>query len=198
MFRDRIIKLRRIHSVISIFLFIFVLSFCSFVANDLELSEISLSTYGIDSKTNLIWNITLFIIGILLYLDVLKNMFKHYPVEKSHSFLYRIFTFSSICLLLTAVIPMTYDFHNYTAIAYFLGFTISIFLFGYKLLKVDFRIGVTSIVLAFLSAFIPTLLVLIINGLAIPEIVHTIFILLWVIMLSYDTEYKTFLKKIGL
>ena len=34
-------------------------------------------------------------------------------------------------------------------------------------------------------------------ALAYPEIVHTLFVLIWVVFLSWEIEYKNFLKKIG-
>jgi len=101
-------------------------------------------------------------------------------------------------LLITAVVDMTHSAHTITAISYFVGYTFSIFLFGYRLLESDFRMGMTSIVLSLCSMFIPILTLFVFPGLAIPEIIHTIFIFLWDITLTFDVEYKNLLKKINL
>jgi hypothetical membrane protein len=98
---------------------------------------------------------------------------------------------------LTAAIDMSYKIHNLFAVSYFIGYIISIFLFGYKLLRSDFRIGISSIIIAISCLVFPIITTYFFKGWAIPEIIHTMFILVWVIMLSFDTEYKNILKKIG-
>jgi hypothetical membrane protein len=92
---------------------------------------------------------------------------------------------------------MNYKIHNLFAVSYFIGYIISIFLFGYKLLRNDFRIGISSIIIAISCLVFPIITTYFFKGWAIPEIIHTMFILVWVIMLSFDTEYKNILKKIG-
>ncbi len=196
--RDRILRLKKVCSIIAVILFIFGVVFCSLAAKDLKLSEISLSTFGIDSKIGFVWNITLFLIGIFLYVDALRCVFMYFISDIINKRLIVSFTISTVFLLLTALIDMTHKFHNFTAGAYFIGYTVSIFLFGFKLLKSDFRIGMTSVVISICSAVVPILLTFFIKGLAISEIAHTIFIFMWVISLSFETEYKRLLKFIGL
>jgi len=71
------------------------------------------------------------------------------------------------------------------------------FLFGKMLLKSDFRIGITSIMISTLCFVVPSISFLVSDALAYPEIVHTLFVLIWVVFLSWEIEYKNFLKKIG-
>jgi hypothetical membrane protein len=195
--KDRITKIKKIHSVISSTLFFVVLLFCIYNVNELKIADISLSQYGINHKTGILWNISLFILGVLLYLQSLKNIFRYHNNYKISTNLTISFSLSSIFLLLTAAIDMNYKIHNLFAVSYFIGYIISIFLFGYKLLRNDFRIGISSIIIAISCLVFPIITTYFFKGWAIPEIIHTMFILVWVIMLSFDTEYKNILKKIG-
>lgn len=195
--RDKIAKIKKIHSIVSSTLFFVVLTFCIFHAKELNLTETSLSNYGINDKTGYIWNISLFILGILLYLHALRNIFRYYSSAQISSRLVLSFTISSLFLLLTASIDMSYKIHDTFAVSYFIGYIVSIFLFGYKLLYTDFRIGISSILISICCLIFPILTTYLFKGWAIPEIIHTLFILIWVVMLSFDTEYKNLIKKIG-
>jgi hypothetical membrane protein len=195
--KDRITKIKKVHSVISSTLFFVVLLFCIYNVNELKISDISLSQYGINHSTGILWNTSLFILGVLLYLQSLKNIFRYYTNDKISTNLTILFSLSSLFLLLTAAIDMSYKIHNLFAVSYFIGYIISIFLFGYKLLTTDFRIGISSIIIAISCIIFPIITTYFFKGWAIPEIIHTMFILIWVLILSFDNEYKNILKKIG-
>lgn len=193
--KDRILKIKKWHSIISSFIFFSVLIFCSFIVKD-NIFEISLSHFGVNSKTSTLWNGFLFLIGLLLWAESIKNL--HYYFNPIPKILYFMFSISSIFLLITAVVDMSnLMVHNVSAVLYFLGFTISIFLFGRLLIPTNFRIGITSITISILSVINPLILVYLIPGLAIPEIVHTIIIFIWMLVMSWEDEYKNLLKKIG-
>jgi len=196
--KDKILKFKKIHTVISIVIFTLLISYCIFSLPNLHLSAISLSRFGISEGTSSIWNIGLFGIGLMLYASVWKNIYSYFEDEIINKRLTILFIVSSIMLLLTAVIDMKHSIHNITAILYFIGYTLGMFLFGYKLLITDFRMGMTSIVASICSIIFPLIGLFIFPGLAIPEIVHTGFIFLWDITLTFDIEYKNLLKKIGL
>ncbi len=194
MIKERISKIKRWHSLFSSVIFFLLLGFCIWTVN-LKITDISLSQFGVHKQTSSIWNGVLFLIGILLYIESLKNLINHFTeIPKSLMFL---FTFSSIFLLLTALVDMSYRIHNIFAILFFIGYSSSIFLFGKKLLPTNFRIGISSIVISLMSIFIPVYLTYILPGLAIPEISHTIFIFLWIIMMSWESEFRNILKKVG-
>lgn len=195
--KEKISKIKKIHSVVSSTLFFVVLLFCIVNVSELSIADISLSQYGINHKTNYIWNISLFILGVLLYLQSLRNIFRYYQNEKTDTNIIVCFSISSLFLLLTAAVDMSFKVHNFFAVSYFIGYTISIFLFGYNLLKNDFRIGISSIIISLSCLVFPILTTYFFKGWAIPEIIHTVFILVWVLILSFDTEYKSLLKKIG-
>jgi len=196
-FKDRITKIKKIHSIISSTLFFVVLLFCISNTDELNLADHSLSHFGINYKTSTLWNWSLFFLGVVLYLHALRSIFRYYTDGKISSNLTILFSFSSLSLLLTALVDMRFTIHNFFAISYFIGYIISIFLFGYKLLSFDFRIGISSIIISLACLIFPIITTYIFTGWAIPELIHTLFILLWVVMLSFDREWKQLLKKIG-
>lgn len=192
--KRRIEKLKKVHCLLSIMLFIVALSFCSYTASDLKLINISLSHYGIYNKIGIIWNASLFIVGITLFIEAYINI-KKFALHKG---LYYLFGISIICLLLTATINMTHPIHFYTAYIYFIGFTLGMFLFGFSLIKIDFRIGITSIIISVVSVLCPVLITMYLHSFAIPELTHTALIFNWVIITRYDNHYKSLLKKLRL
>jgi hypothetical protein len=72
------------------------------------------------------------------------------------------------------------------------------FLFGYRLIKTDFRIGITSIIIAIVSVIVPVAIVMNIHSFAIPELTHTALVFYWVLITRFDMKYKNLLKKVGL
>ena len=195
---DRISKIRKIHSVVSILLFVVLICFCDYTCKELKLSQISLSKFGIDENIGYIWNSSLFILSILLYIDAIKNVNKFFHKNKYKKVLKTLFAFSNICLLLTAVINMNYNIHNITAFLYFLGYSISIYIFGHQTMKEDLRIGALSVGVSLCSVFFPALIFYMHKTLAIPEIIHCVFIFVWILFMSFETETKNILKKFGL
>lgn len=191
--KEKIERLKNFHYLASIFLFISTLFFCSYNAADLKLINISLSHYGISAKIGFFWNASLFIMGITLFVEVYLCFTKY----KMLRWIYYVFCFSIVCLLLTAVITMTHRIHFYTAYAYFIGYTSGIFFFGYSMIKTDFRIGVTSIIISVISIICPLGLTLYLHSFAIPEITHTTLMFTWLLIVRFDTKYKNFIKALG-
>ena len=192
--KQRITRLKQVHYLIAIVLFITTLGFCSYYASDLKLTTISLSHFGIYHKIGFIWNGSLFIIGITLFIEAVLNINKYMP----KSWLLYLFIGSIICLLLTASINMSHKIHYYFAYTYFIGYTFSMFLFGFLLIKTDFRIGITSIIISIASVVSPILVIMYLHSFAIPELTHTLFIFIWITITKFDNSYRDFLKRLGL
>lgn len=194
--KQRIERVKNTHYLVSIFLFIASFCFCSYTASDLKLINISLSHFGIYNKIGLIWNTSVFLIGITLLIEVYLNKKKY--LLGTCSWLFYLFGISILSLLLTASISMAHRIHFYSAYAYFIGFTLSMFLFGYSLIKTDFRIGITSIIISVVSVLFPVAIVMYLHSFAIPELTHTTLVFTWIIITRFDTQYKIFLKRFGL
>lgn len=192
--KGKINRLKQIHYIIAIILFVITLGICDMYASDLKLTTISLSHFGIYKRIGFFWNTSLFVIGITLFIEAVLNINKYMPKSK----LLYLFIASIIFLLLTASVNMSYQIHYYFAYAYFIGYTLSIFLFGLLLIKSDFRIGVTSIIIAVSSVICPIIAIMWLHSFAIPELTHTLFVFVWVSITKFDAEYKNFLKRFGL
>lgn len=192
--KERIDKIKNTHYIVSALLFVVTLIFCNYTASDLKLINISLSHFGIYNKIGFFWNASLFLIGITLLIEVYINVNK-YSLGRS---LFGLFLVAIIGLLLTASVNMTYRVHFYAAYAYFIGFTLGMFLFGYRLIKTDFRIGITSIIIAIVSVVVPVAIVMHLHSFAIPELTHTLFVFNWIMITRFDMRYKNFLRRLGL
>jgi hypothetical membrane protein len=192
--KERIEKIKNTHYLVSIFLFIATFFFCSYSASDLRIVEISLSHFGITEKIGYLWNASLFIIGITLLIEAYLNINK-YLLDNGLLYL---FVAAIIGLFITAAIDMNHTIHYYSAYTYFIGFTLGMFLFGFRLIKTDFRIGITSIIIAVISVLCPLAIVMYLHTFAIPELTHTSFVFVWVMVTRFDNRYKNFLKRIGL
>ena len=192
--KERITRLKQVHYIVAIILFVVTLGFCSYYASDLKLAHISLSHYGIYKEIGFFWNASLFFIGITLFIEAILNMNKYMP----KSWLRSLFIASIICLLLTASVNMNYKVHYYFAYCYFVGYTLSMFLFGYLLIKTDFRIGITSIIISVASVIGPLVALMYLHSFAIPELTHTLFIFIWITITKFDTNYINLLKRFGL
>ncbi len=192
--KNKIEKLKRVHYIVTGFLFVATLFFCSYTATDLKLINTSLSHFGIYNNIGILWNASVFLIGITLFIEAYLNIKKY-----SHAnWLLFLFAVSILCLLLTATINMKHAIHFYTAYIYFIGFTICMFLFGFLLIKTDFRIGITSIVISLLSLIGPVGILMYLGSFAIPELTHTLFVFIWMIIIRFENNYKKFLKKLRL
>jgi hypothetical protein len=192
--KERINRLKQVHYIAAIILFVVTLGFCSLYASDLKLTTISLSHFGIYKEIGFFWNASLFVIGITLFIEAILNINKYMP----KSWLLYLFIASVICLLLTASINMSHTIHYYFAYSYFIGYTSSIFLFGFLLMKSDLRMGITSIIIAISSIIGPLAVLMWVHSFALPELTHTLFVFTWVSITKFDTNYRNFLKRLGL
>ncbi|HKC68111.1 MAG TPA: hypothetical protein VKG26_07760 [Bacteroidia bacterium] len=196
--KERIERLKKVHYIVAIILFACTFGFCwwysSNLSNKLELTKISLSHFGIQHEIGFFWNASLFVIGITLFIEAILNINKYMP----KSWLLYLFIGSVICLLLTASVDMRHRIHFYFAYTYFIGYTSSIFLFGFLLMKSDLRMGITSIVISIASVICPLAVLMWIHSFALPELTHTLFVFTWVSITKFDTNYRNFLKRFGL
>ena len=192
--KSKIEKIKRTHYIVTGFLFVATLLFCCYTATDLKLVKTSLSHFGIYNNIGVLWNASVFLIGVTLFIEAYLNIKKY----SYGNWLLCLFSVSIFCLLLTATINMKHAIHFYTAYIYFIGFTICMFLFGFLLIKTDFRIGITSIIISLLSLIAPIGILMYLGSFAIPELTHTLFVFVWMIIIRFETAYKKVLKRLAL
>src|ERR1700749_550488 len=100
--KERIERLKKVHYIAAIILFMITFGFCWWYSSNLELTKISLSHFGIQHEIGFFWNASLFVIGITLFIEAILNINKYMPKSK----LLYLFIGSVICLLLTASVDM--------------------------------------------------------------------------------------------
>jgi hypothetical membrane protein len=184
--------IKYIHLYSSIIIFITLLMF-TLHNKQLYVSNISLSKLGIN-ENGWIWNCGIFALSTILYFKI-KESIKKFINSITLLFLNKC---TVISLMLTAIINMNYSFHNITAFLYFIFTSITMFIFGIKIHKTNFRIGQISLSIGILSIILPLLSFPVVGTLAIPEIIHISLLFLWLVILEHDTETINLIKKFGL
>ena len=170
-------KLRRKQTLISSTLFLGVFYF--FVSTThFEITEIQLSYFGIYNY-GIIWNLSLILLSISFYFNYKIYILSHYRL-KTNKLIRITFNISFISLFLTGAIDMNYYIHNVFAYSYFFSYPLGILLLAHFNSKnILFSTWCKHLIFASLI-IIPSLILLPMNnGLAVPEITHSSFILLW-------------------
>lgn len=184
----KIHRIRRYQTIISILLFIGVFNLCWYVT-DFKLTEIQLSFWGVDSKLGWLWNGCICLLSISIFFNVYYYI-KHHP-RLHNPFTKPLnlgFLFSTISLFLTGAIDMSYILHAFVAYIYFFSFPLVVFLFAHLNRKhLKYREWKIHTGFAICMAVFPLLVIGFFPGLAIAEILHTIFAIgwnLWILMLD--------------
>lgn len=170
-------KLRRKQTLFSSILFLGVLYF--FISTThFKLTEIQLSYYGVYDY-GFIWNASLVLLSISFFFNYKTYVLAH-PRLKTNRIIRILFSTAFIALFLTGAIDMTYPLHNFFAYSYFFSYPLGILLLAHFNSKnIPFSTWCIHLIFASLI-IIPALILIPINkGLAIPELSHSIFVLLW-------------------
>ncbi len=113
-------------------------------------SNFVLSDFGADSRTALIFNLTLILSGVL-FLLFLKYLVEDYKIKYTSPALIS-FVISITCLILIGIFPYTtiYAVHWLSAFEYFLFFAIGSILFGFQILSKKRLEAMRSIIIGFM------------------------------------------------
>lgn len=177
---NKIKKIRRIQTITSIFLFIGVFSLCWYVTG-FKLTDIQLSFWGIDSNLGWVWNSMICLLAASIFYNIFYYIKHHSKFDNSFKPLLQFcFFFTTISLFLTGAIDMSYTLHVFTAYIYFFAFPLSVFLFAHlnrKYLKYkEWRIHT---IFSICMVVAPLLVINYFPGLAIAEIIHSVFAIGW-------------------
>lgn len=185
------LKFKKTPSIV-LFSFFLITFFYLFLSVDENITRKSLSAFSRDEHISFIYNSFFLIMALLIYLNSLKNMYLYVFDFSAIRVLNAIFKISTCMVLIAIFINTTINesIHNITAFVYFVGYTIAIFFFGYRLLGVNSRVGIVSIVVSICSFVFPIVSAMIVPGLAIAEIIHTFFICFWDLLLVFLFENK--------
>ena len=194
--------LRRIYLIFSILLGILAPIYCWYLCPGFNPMEKPLSDFGIQEPTWLLWNSTLIILAVGIFLNAYTALRYYFKQRRFRYPLKVLLIIASFSLFFTATIPMDYEvFHKIPAFLFFFSYNLFIFLFGlFRSLKY-IRKGMFSAFIG-LSMLLSLLLLLPFKSYGVFEIVYFAFILIWNIHFLYNrmkeeknkSEEKGFLK----
>lgn len=186
---DLVRIIRRTQTTISIILFFIVLGFCWKVTG-LNLKEIQISYWGdSDLKYGWLWNSIIILLSVSIFFNNILFIKKHTRLkEKNVSYI--LFSFVAFCLFLVGVFNLEYGLlHNLPAWLYFFVYPFSIFTMSYLNRKyLLYKEWFTHLIFSVTMMVLPLIFVTTFNGLAIPEIIHSVIVCLW----NIHTAFKRF------
>jgi len=187
--REDLVRLiRKSQTFISILLF-FGVFFFSWDVTGFELTEIQLSKWGeTGSVVERIWNGVVCLLSISILLNTIFYIKDNNRVRyKSLSYL--MFGFVSFCLFVVGFFNVNYYFiHNLGAYLYFFTFPLAVFIFAHIHRKtLQYQDWVQHISLSISMMVAPLIFLSLFNGMAIAEIAHTIFVVLWNIKIAFKS-----------
>lgn len=169
---------RRTQTIVSILLFIAVFFLCWYTTG-FNLIDIQLSHFGINIITSNIWNISICLLSASIFYNSFYYIHDHTRLRYKDMFI-ALFIFVSICLFITGAVDMNHDLHDITAYIYFFVYPLVIYLFAHynrKYLKYKDWLG--HVIISLSMIVFPLLFLPLFSGMAIVEIVHTIFVIIW-------------------
>tara|TARA_B100002019_G_C21265215_1_gene599054 strand:- start:2064 stop:2633 length:570 start_codon:yes stop_codon:yes gene_type:complete len=175
----KIKRLRKIYIIISIIIGITAPLLCYFLLPTFNIKSEPLSKFGISTQTSKIWFWSLIIISLGLWLNGeyrIKELIKREPWKPLLKILLRI---SVLCLILTAVIDMSYHWtHKIVALIFFCGYNLFVFTFGLVRSLNYLKRGIFSVTMGTLM-LLTSLLVIPFPSYGIAEIAFIILISIW-------------------
>lgn len=171
---------RRVYISFSIFLGLFSPLYCWYMFPSFNPFLDPLSKFGIQEETWMMWDLTLFMLSIAIFLNS-KHAIKYRFKNRVTIFSLRSLVFiSSISLILVAVISIDVneDLHYWLAFLYFAVYNFYVFIFGLIRMYKDIRKGFFSVVMGSLM-LLSTLLLIPFQGMGIFEITYASLVMFW-------------------
>lgn len=190
---DKINKIKKQHTIASLIIFCVVLIY-SFGASNLSLFSDPLSKFSLNQKTSTIWFFCLLLLNYVVSVNTFLTI--RNSLIDNKKYLYLCLSISSISLLGLTLFDMSNKIlHDVFAAAFFFVYAVTIFLFGFLNIKLEFRTAMTSIVCSVFMLLSTTWLAF--NIFSIPEIIYILLCYGWTATNIFHNEWKGFLKKIG-
>ncbi len=175
----RVRLLRRVYLIFCIFLGIFSPIYCWYLRPGFNPMERPLSDFGVQEPTWLLWNSTLVLLSIGIFLNPYAALRYYFRSRRFRYPLRVLLIISSFSLFFTATIPMNYEiFHKIPAFLFFFTYNLFIFLFGFFRSLSSLRSGALSIFIG-LAMLFSLLLLLPFKSYGVFEIVYFGLILIW-------------------
>jgi len=178
--------LRRVYLIFSIFIGILAPIYCWYLRPGFNPMDKPLSDFGIQEPTWLLWNSTLVILAIGIFLNAYTALRYYFKQRRFRYPLKVLLIIASFSLFFTATIPMDYEvFHKIPAFLFFFSYNLFIFLFGFFRSLKYIRKGMFSAFISIAMLF-SLLLLLPFKSYGVFEIVYFSLILIWNIFFLYN------------
>ena len=153
--------------------------FCYILLPEFNITEHPLSYFGVVEKTNLFWQISLILISIGLYLNGSKCIDELIRIKNYRIPIRCILFFSCICLLLTSLFTLRYNYwHHLFAISFFLTYNFFVFIFGLARSLTYVRRGLFSVIVGCLM-LLSSLLLIPFPSYGVTEITFISLVVIW-------------------
>lgn len=175
---ERINKIRKIQSLISIIVFTSAFLFCWYVTN-FNIFDIQLSYWGIEESSSMYWNGTIMLLSASLFFNVDFYVKNHIRMVSKKT-IRLLFGSVFLSLFLTGLVNMHYYIHNLTAVYYFFVLPLAIYVMAYLNKKtIQYKEWLGHIVFSSCMIILPLLFIHIFKGMAISEVIHSVIVMLW-------------------
>lgn len=184
--RDRLINIIRFsQTIIAVVLFFLVFALCWWKTG-FYLTDIQLSEWGKSGFIGYMWNTVICGLGISTFINSILYIKKSNRI-KTKFLSYVMFSFVSIALFATGFFNLNWGIlHIWSAWIYFFVYPLVIFLHTHLNRKIihykDWRDG---ILISIAMIVIPLLTLNLFSGLAIPETIHIIFVIIWNLKIAF-------------
>lgn len=176
---------RRVYLVFCLLLGVLSPLVCWYMIPDFNPIEKPLSYFGVVEHTSWLWNTTLFVLSIGVYLNARSSIRLYFRKKSMRIFLFVLLIISSLALMSTAVFSMEHSLvHKVSASIFFLTYNFLVFCFGLLRSLKNVRKGILSVVVGVLM-LLSSLLLLLFPSYGVFEIVYIALILFWNSILLY-------------
>ncbi len=178
--KELLTKFRKLQTIFSIFLFFFITFFFT-ITTDFNIKDIQISKWGTVDNFGWIFNLSLMVISISLLFNSFIYIKRHNRIINKN-FFYLFFGITYFSLFFTGLFNVDYNktVHNIFAYTYFFSYPLSIFLLSHINRKsILYKEWFYHLIFSIVMVFLPLFLMSFFNGMAIPEIAHTIIVMAW-------------------
>ena len=180
-------RFRRMQTVVSIVIFVAIFLFCWW-STKFKITDIQLSYWGVEEKLGPLWNISIMLMSISIYINAAFFLQHHKRLLYFRSF-YWWFAIVSLLLFIVGFVPMHNRLHDITAALYFFLYPLVIFCLAHLNRKhMLYREWVGHVAISVSMVLAPAILLHFFKGMAISEAIHTTIVILWNIWLLRDTN----------
>ena len=172
-------KFRRLQTITSVVLFFIVFTFF-YLTTNFNLTEIQLSNWGVIKGSGWVFNLMLMFFSITIFLNPFLFIKKHSRIKYKNLF-YFLFSFVALNLFFIGVFNLNFELlHEILAFNYFLIYPLVIFIFSHlNRNKIHYKEWITHLTFSILMSLIPFAIGFLFKGMAISEMVHTMFVIGW-------------------